>query len=130
MSGPFGTGRFTLGLIGICILVSLFSGGGHDPKIVQELSITPYQFVEGGILLPAGGLQPTLQGEIWRLVTPIFLHFGIWHLLFNMFMLHDLGGVLEQRRGPIRYLAPFLSSPLSRIWCSIISAIRKWMAAS
>lgn len=103
MSRPLGTGTITLGLIIICILVSVLSGGGDDPRIVQELSIAPYRFLEGGVEL--FGLTPTLQGQIWRLVTPIFLHFGIWHLLFDMYMLYYLGGAIEMRRGPLRYLA-------------------------
>ncbi|HEY7315326.1 MAG TPA: rhomboid family intramembrane serine protease [Gemmataceae bacterium] len=103
MSSPLGTGTITLGLIVICILVSVLSGGGDDPRIVQELSIAPYRFLEGGVEL--FGLGPTLQGQIWRLVTPIFLHFGIWHLLFDMYMLYYLGGAIEMRRGPLRYLA-------------------------
>jgi GlpG protein len=104
MSGPVSAQRWTVGLIVVCVLVSLLSNGGHDRKIVEALSISPYRFVaENRIAWPE--LQPIVEGQVWRLVTPIFLHFGIWHLLFNMLMLYDLGGAIERRRrGPLRYL--------------------------
>jgi GlpG protein len=45
------------------------------------------------------------EGQIWRLITPIFLHANLLHLLFNMWMLYDLGTIVERKLGSIRYAA-------------------------
>ena len=57
-------------------------------------------------LLHAGAnLNPfTLGGEPWRLITSMFLHYGIWHLLVNMYGLISLGMNLEQGIGSVRFL--------------------------
>lgn len=43
------------------------------------------------------------QGEVWRLVTPIFLHGGPFHLICNMIMFHIFGSIIEDRRGTARF---------------------------
>lgn len=60
------------------------------------------------------GLWPTAVagGELWRLFTSGFLHFGPIHLAFNMIALWVIGRDLEQVLGPARFLAVYLVSLL------------------
>ncbi len=43
-------------------------------------------------------------GEYWRLVTAMFLHFGIEHLVNNMLVLFVLGDNLERALGKVKYI--------------------------
>jgi len=49
-------------------------------------------------------------GEYYRLITSMFLHFGLLHLLMNMWALLVLGRLLEAALGPWRFLALYLVS--------------------
>lgn len=43
------------------------------------------------------------KGELWRAVTPIFLHGFTFHLLFNILALAQLGRIVERIEGSVRY---------------------------
>ena len=52
-----------------------------------------------------------LQGkELYRLVTPVFLHGGVVHLLMNSYSLQNIGPEIEQTFGSGRFLATYLAS--------------------
>lgn len=49
-------------------------------------------------------------GQYWRLITPIFLHIGFTHLLFNSLTLYYLGSMVERVAGHTKFLAIYLLS--------------------
>jgi len=53
------------------------------------------------------------QGEWWRLLTAMFLHGGVLHLMFNMYALWLFGPVLERRFGSLSYAAIYLAGGIS-----------------
>ena len=50
----------------------------------------------------------TEGGEVYRLFTSMFLHFGIAHLLNNMLVLFVLGSRLERAAGKLSFLVIYL----------------------
>ena len=44
-------------------------------------------------------LPSAFGSEPWRIIVPVFLHYGVLHLLFNMLWLKDLGGMIEHLKG-------------------------------
>ncbi len=50
----------------------------------------------------------TMDGQWWRLLTSIFLHIGIFHILFNMYALLYIGLLLEPYLGKLRFGAAYL----------------------
>lgn len=50
--------------------------------------------------------------QYWRLGTSLFLHYGIAHLLFNLFALYIIGPALERVIGGFRFLVCYLISGL------------------
>jgi len=64
------------------------------------------------VWVPLSYLHDVRQGEVWRLVTPILLHFSPTHLLFNMLALVYWGGALESRYGTGRFLLMVLGLAL------------------
>jgi rhomboid protease GluP len=59
----------------------------------------------GDLLMLWGGKinQAIVEGEWWRLVTPVFLHASLPHILFNMYFLYVVGPSLERFYGRMRY---------------------------
>lgn len=58
------------------------------------------------------------EGQWWRILSAIFLHGGIIHLIFNMYALYYAGLILEPLLGKRRFLAIYL---LSGIVSSVVS---------
>lgn len=113
----------------LCVILFLMSGFGVSTRRVHESGATAGRsMVENSLMfcdmdrhMGDPSWDPRRQKDrlidirhwqVWRLITPVFLHGGILHLAFNMYMFHMFGSVIEDRRGPIRLAVIMLAVAL------------------
>lgn len=86
----------------IAVFLWMIAAGG-DPLDAE------YMFAHGA-MLPSAVAK---DGEYYRLLTSMFLHFGAEHLLFNMILLLFAGDMLEERTGTAGYLLIYAGGGLA-----------------
>lgn len=88
-------------------------------QVLMGISIVLYllqmltQYALGTDLPAAFGMKVNsliIDGQVWRLLTPMFLHASILHIGFNMYALYFLGTGMERFYGRGRFLALYLLS--------------------
>ncbi len=75
------------------ILKSAFS---IDPRVLLKLG--------------SGHLELLKRGEMWRVISAAFLHAGAIHILFNLWILSDLGRFCEPLLGKERFTVAYVAS--------------------
>ena len=85
-----GVGPLTVVLIALSVAVAIFSQLGKNASILDGLFISSDDTAQRT-------LPEIFHGQVWRLITPIFIHFSLLHILFNMLWLKDLGTLIEKR---------------------------------
>ena len=83
-------------LVSLNILVFVLQVAFANELHLTELGVNVHAFVD--------------QGELWRLVSAMFLHGSFMHLLLNNVSLHSLGSITEWTCGKSRFLLIYLLS--------------------
>jgi rhomboid protease GluP len=88
----------------------------------------------GTILLIHNGAQywPLVltDGEWWRCITYAFAHGGLIHLAFNMIVLYQVGPMIEEEIGTIRFVILYVLTALTATFAGLfwqVLYIRQWV---
>lgn len=99
----------TLTLIGINVVLFLIEQA--SPSFMDHFALIPGGHVHLGFgTFQVGGVA---TGQYYRLLTAMFLHLNVMHILFNMWALYVVGTPLEAMLGRVRYIALYFLSGLA-----------------
>ena len=83
-----------------CLLVALITQLGDSLDTVRWFTFNDFQ-VRGDYVYFVSLEHSLEQGQWWRLVSPMLLHFGFLHLAMNMMWYWELGRRIEYQQGAV-----------------------------
>lgn len=95
-------------------------------SVVLILGFVGYAWVKLGIsylpwvYIPLEFVAET--GQAWRLITPVFLHFGVLHIVFNSLWIWELGRRIEIYVGSWLYALIFLLLSFASNWAQFFAS--------
>jgi GlpG protein len=94
-------GRLTASLIFMSVALWVVMFFSNDKTHFRILFIDNFDVGGGALNRWKHGLVAVREGQVWRLITPIFMHdlHNFLHILFNMLWLRSLGTAIEMRGG-------------------------------
>ena len=95
--GEFSMGPVTITVMVICVVVYVISGFGDSTERIRSLFIAHYT-TSATLISYLPGLPQIRSGEVWRLFTPMFIHFSPLHIFFNLYLFSFLGSMVESRQ--------------------------------
>lgn len=99
----------TPAIVGICIVV-------YALTVAAAMGQQPGQpWPDSRVMLAWGadfGPSTLIDGEVWRMFTNLFLHWGILHLLLNMYCLATAGPIVERLFGHVGFAGLYVLSGL------------------
>ena len=101
---PGAQGRMTKTLVGINVIIWIAT--------IAFLGATTQSSGTVGVDYGTWGPPIWENGEFWRIVSGGFLHSGLIHIGFNMYLLWQLGQQIERVEGEIKFLALYAVSLL------------------
>lgn len=102
-----------LGVILLAVLMAWVTAMGRNELSALLMFVDPRFHDFGTMAERIQSLSSTLaSGQVWRLITPDFLHFSWTHIIFNSVMLWFLGSQIEWFDGRARLLVLFLVTSL------------------
>ena len=111
----------TILVVIVTLLVSLMTSLGRDYLVVSWLSLHQVNFGFQVMIKP--GWELIASGQWWRLWSPVLLHFGWLHLVFNLLWWIDLGGRIERQHSSVLLL-------LSVLIIGIVSNLAQGLASA
>ncbi len=96
----------------LCVIVlSILGGalGSFDTELrwLHWFTFSDFQVHDQRLVFESAA-RSQARGQYWRLLTPVFLHFGMLHLAFNLLWYWEFGRRLERVRGRMTALAVLL----------------------
>ncbi|MDG3007059.1 rhomboid family intramembrane serine protease [Paludisphaera mucosa] len=101
----------TVIVVAIAAVVFVLQHSSHAVETVLSLGYFDWRNGPPDVR-PQLGLTDIWNGQVWRLVTPIFLHFSPLHVFFNCYWTMILGTGIETRRGSWKLLAMIIGSAI------------------
>ena len=94
-------------IILISILVAFFSNYGSVLVLIEPLTFIKIDlgsYKNGYVSFNSFETTYMQNNEWWRLITPMFIHFSLTHLVFNCLWIYVLGSKIEQIDGHITFI--------------------------